>query len=140
MCCEMFGISGESPRVLVSVERIFVFYLYLLTMIVGITIMKTNKMEHFVCGVLATYGLVVACGNAEELYVLEDVGKLQRRDRQDDSRCPCVLGQEPNIRGNHTQEGLNIRGDHKKGPKMPNNVMDEEYLIQDVDEDEDEEQ
>ena len=35
-------------------------------MVVGITIMKTNKMEHFVCGVLATYGLVVACGNMEE--------------------------------------------------------------------------
>ena len=26
--------------------------------------MKTNKMGHFVCGVLATYGLVVACGNS----------------------------------------------------------------------------
>ena len=28
--------------------------------------MKTNKIGHFVCGVLATYGLVVACGNMEK--------------------------------------------------------------------------
>ena len=35
-------------------------------MVVEITIMKTNKMWHFVCGVLATYGLVVACGNMDK--------------------------------------------------------------------------
>ncbi len=34
-------------------------------MVVEITIMKTNKIGHFICGVLATYGLVVACGNME---------------------------------------------------------------------------
>ena len=35
-------------------------------MVVEITIMKTNKIGHFVCGVLATYGLVVACGNMDK--------------------------------------------------------------------------
>ena len=29
-------------------------------------IMETNKIGRFVCGVLATYGLVVACGNMKE--------------------------------------------------------------------------
>ena len=28
--------------------------------------METNKIGRFVCGVLATYGLVVACGNMKE--------------------------------------------------------------------------
>ena len=45
-------------------------------MVVGITIMETNKMGHFVCGVLATYGLVVACGNMEELSETEDLNKV----------------------------------------------------------------
>ena len=47
-------------------------------MVVGITIMKTNKMGHFICGVLATYGLVVACGNMKR----EDIS-LEETDEGD---------------------------------------------------------
>ena len=44
-------------------------------MVIEVTIMKTNKMGHFICGVLATYGLVVACGNSEEFSIKEDTEK-----------------------------------------------------------------
>ena len=50
-------------------------------MVVEVTIMKTNKIGHFICGVLATYGLVVACGNTEsneeskEIFVKETAEK-----------------------------------------------------------------
>ena len=50
-------------------------------MVVEITIMKTNKIGHFICGVLATYGLVVACGNmkndeeSKEIFVRETTEK-----------------------------------------------------------------
>ena len=47
-------------------------------MVVGITIMKTNKIGHFVCGVLATYGLVVACGNMK---------KSASKENNDDNSC-----------------------------------------------------
>ncbi len=41
--------------------------------------MKTNKIGHFICGVLATYGLVVACGNMEEISIKEN-------DEEDDKQ------------------------------------------------------
>ena len=41
----------------------FYLFIYLFIVVVEITIMKTNKIRHFVCGVLVTYGLVVTCGN-----------------------------------------------------------------------------
>ncbi len=90
MCCEMFGISGESPRVPVSVERIFVFYLYLFIVVLEVTIMKTNKIGHFICGVLATYGLVVACGNMYNDIDTDSDNTLDQNP-ESDSRCPCIL-------------------------------------------------
>ena len=42
--------------------------------------MKTNKIGHFVCGVLATYGLVVACGNTDSKEVVE-------KKNGDDNSC-----------------------------------------------------
>ena len=61
-------------------------------MVVEITIMKTNKMEHFVCGVLATYGLVVACGNMKDHESEDDMDdeseeyELKKKSNKD---CPC---------------------------------------------------
>ncbi len=42
--------------------------------------METNKIGRFVCGVLATYGLVVACGNMEKRYKVPVEGKVPTVD------------------------------------------------------------
>ena len=42
--------------------------------------MKTNKMGYFICGVLAAYGLVVACGNM-------DSKEVTKKKNDDDNSC-----------------------------------------------------
>ena len=54
--------------------------------------MKTNKIGHFICGVLATYGLVVACGNMyNDIDTDNDNDNTEDQNQQSDSRCPCIL-------------------------------------------------
>ena len=52
--------------------------------------MKTNKIGHFICGVLATYGLVVACGNMYNDIDTDSDNTLDQNP-ESDSRCPCIL-------------------------------------------------
>jgi len=62
--------------------------------------MKTNKIGHFICGVLATYGLVVVCGNMD----LNQNG----RGCTINPATWCNWGGKPNVNQNisNTQDNL----------------------------------
>ena len=71
-------------------------------MVVEVAIMKTNKIGHFICGVLATYGLVVACGNMKN-------GKLKNNTTETEL--------EDNSNGKITSKKLK-----SKGPELKNRI------------------
>ena len=61
-------------------------------------------MGHFICGVLATYGLVVACGNMERTAIIDNnSAQNQGQNQQGGSGCPCIFGQGANTQGDNTQ-------------------------------------
>ncbi len=82
-------------------------------MVVEITIMKTNKIGHFICGVLATYGLVVACGNMKDSKLENNTTEIEMKDDFNDE----ITNKKLKSKGSELKSKIGKKGKKEKSNK-----------------------